>query len=125
VFVQSICSMLRIQFPYRYSILVVFIIQFLFVSTHGYAQKLKTLLADGDKAFAENDFFSASIYYNRAILQDSADIDIQYKYAEASRLNFDYDIAERWYNKVYKVDAQGKLYPECAFWIATLKKNKG
>lgn len=90
-----------------------------------HAQKLKTLLADGDKAFADNDFFSASIYYNKALLQDSTDINIQYKYAEASRLNFDIDIADRWYAKVYKTDPQGKLYPECVFWLASLKKSKG
>ena len=91
----------------------------------GYAQKLKTLIENGDKAYADNDFFGAAIYYNQAILQDSADIALQYKYAEASRLNYDFDIADRWYNKVYKTDAQGKLYPECPFWLATIKKSKG
>ncbi len=90
-----------------------------------HAQKLKQVLADGDKAFADNDFFGAAIYYNQAILQDSTDITIQYRYAEASRLNYDYDIADHWYAKVFKKDSQGKLYPECSFWIATIKKNKG
>ena len=90
-----------------------------------HAQKLKQLLTDGDKAFTDNDFFSAAIYYNQAILQDSTDITIQYRYAEASRLNYDYDIAGHWYAKVFKKDPQGKLYPECSFWIATIKKNKG
>lgn len=89
------------------------------------AQKLKQLLADGDKAFANNDFFAASIYYNQAINQDSSDISIQYKYAEASRLNYDYNIADHWYSKVFKKDSQGKLYPECSFWLAMIKKNKG
>lgn len=107
----------------RYSVLT--IISLCFISSNAYSQKLKTLLASGDKAFAENDFLGASIYYNYAILKDSFDINIQYKYADASRLNFEYDVAEHWYNKVYKADPQGKLYPECAFWIATLKKNKG
>ena len=90
-----------------------------------FSQKTKALLADGDKAFADKDYFSAAAYYNRAILQDSTDIAVQYKYADASRLNFDYDIAEHWYSKVFKKDAQGKLYPECSFWLATLKKSKG
>lgn len=90
-----------------------------------FAQKTKTLLQSGDKAMKENDFFGATIYYNRAIMQDSSDIDLQYKYAEASRLNYDYPIADRFYAKVYKKDVQGKLYPQCAFWIASLKKNQG
>lgn len=90
-----------------------------------HAQKLRQLIADGDKAMSDNDYFAAAIYYNQAILQDSSDIVLQYKYAEASRLNYDYDIADRWYAKVFKKDSQGKLYPECSFWIATIKKNKG
>ena len=97
----------------------------LFFSFSLFGQKTKALLADGDKAFAENDFFSAAAYYNRAILQDSSDIVVQYKYADASRLNFDYAIAEHWYAKVLKKDAQGKLYPECSFWLAMIKKNQG
>jgi tetratricopeptide (TPR) repeat protein len=102
-----------------------FISCFLFFVTSLHAQKLKQLIADGDKAFADNNFFSAALYYNQAILQDSTDIVMQYKYAEASRLNFDYAIADHWYGKVYKKDAQGKLYPECSFWIASIRKTQG
>jgi hypothetical protein len=98
---------------------------FYFLSSNLSAQKLKTLIESGDQAFADNDFFGASIYYNQAILRDSTDMDIQYKYAEASRLNYDFDVADKWYNKVYKMDAGGKLYPECVFWIASIKKSKG
>ncbi len=89
------------------------------------AQRLKTLIAQGDKAFAESDFFAASLYYNKAVIKDSTDIALQYKYAEAGRLNYDYTNADYWYNKVYKQDKQGKLYPECIFWLATINKNKG
>jgi hypothetical protein len=96
-----------------------------FLPSFLYAQKTKTLVESGDKAFADNNFFSAAIYYDQAILQDSSDIAIQYKYADASRLNYDYDIADHWYSKVYKKDSQGKLYPECSFWLASIKKNQG
>lgn len=98
---------------------------FLFVTALSNAQNYKQLIADGDKAFTEHNYFSAAIYYNRAILQDSSDIILQYKYAEASRLNFDFEIAEHWYNKVYKKDPSGKLYPECVFWLASIKKTQG
>src|ERR1035437_4334660 len=98
---------------------------FLCLSPSLSAQNLKKLLADGDKAFADNDFFAAAIYYNKALLQDSSDISIQYKYADASRLNYDYTIADRWYSKVYKIDAQGTAFPECDFWLASIKKNQG
>jgi len=109
---------------YRRKNILFFLLFFLIFSASLPAQKLKTLLADGDKAFADNNFFSAAIYYNQAILQDSTDITIQYRYAEASRLNFDFTIADHWYAKVYKKDAQGKLYPECVFWIASIKKTQ-
>lgn len=104
---------------------VAFSLLFFGTTLHAQTPKVKTLVESGDQAFADNDFFSASIYYNRAILKDSLDIDIQYKYAEASRLNYDFDVADRWYSKVYKLDKGAKLYPECAFWMATIKKSKG
>lgn len=109
----------------RKSLRLLFVYCLLFIAPLAQAQKLKQLIADGDKAMADNDFFSAAIYYNQAILQDSSDMAIQYKYAEASRLNYDYDIADHWYAKVFKKDSQGKLYPECSFWLATMKKSKG
>ncbi len=89
------------------------------------AQKYKTLVESGDKAFGANDFFGAAIYYNQAILQDSSEIELQYKYAEASRLNYDYALADRWYGKVYKTDPKGITFPECVFWIAVIKKSQG
>lgn len=119
----SNCNCRKRKVIFSFIIILISHISILTSSLH--AQKLKTLIENGDKAFADNDFFGAAIYYNQAILQDSSDITLQYKYAEASRLNYDFDIADRWYNKVYKTDAQGKLYPECPFWLATIKKNKG
>ena len=89
------------------------------------AQKQSDIIENGDNAFSDNNYFSASLYYNQAILQDSTNILLQYKYAEASRLNFDYIVANHWYQKVLKVDIKGELFPECAFWLATTKKNAG
>ena len=89
------------------------------------AQKQSDIIENGDNVFSDNNYFSASLYYNQAILQDSTNILLQYKYAEASRLNFDYIVANHWYQKVLKVDIKGELFPECAFWLATTKKNAG
>ena len=105
------------------NLLIIIFSFFAFTSVE--AQKLKQVLADGDTAMNNNNYFEAAIYYNQAILLDSTDINIQYKYAEASRLNFDYQIADRWYNKVYRKDASGKLFPECVFWLAAIKKSEG
>lgn len=118
-------AILRVYYKRLLCFLFVLISHISYLSSPLQAQKLKQLIADGDKAFANNDYFSAAIYYNQAINQDSSDMAIQYKYAEASRLNYDYDIADHWYSKVFKKDSQGKLYPECSFWLAMIKKNKG
>jgi tetratricopeptide (TPR) repeat protein len=88
------------------------------------AQRLTLIVESGDAAFANNNFYGAAVFYNQAILKDSTDINLQYKYAQASRLNFDYDIADHWYTKVYNQDKQGIQFPECAFWLATIKKSK-
>lgn len=69
------------------------------------------------------DYFSAAQDYNHVILKDSSNIQYQYFYAEASRLNFDNDIALHWYQKVFKVD-NGNQYPETIFWIAEILKSK-
>ncbi len=86
------------------------------------AQRVKKLITKGDTAYAKNDYSEAAFYYKQALLKDSSTINVQYKYAQARRLNFDYDIANHWYSKVNKQDSLGNLFPECIFWLATIKK---
>lgn len=73
---------------------------------------------------ANKDWYSAAQSYNRLFFRDSSDIGLQYNYAEASRLNFDIDLALRLYNKVAYVD-NGKKYPLSFYWIGQLLKSKG
>jgi tetratricopeptide (TPR) repeat protein len=89
------------------------------------AQRVKRLVKSGDVAFANNNFYGAAFLYKKAILKDSTDIHLHYKYAQASRLNLDYTTADYWYTKVYNEDKQGTLFPECVFWLASVKKIKG
>jgi hypothetical protein len=99
---------------------------FIFLFSVGFSvssQSLKSLLKSGEAAMADKDYYSASQYYNRAILIDSTDLEIQWKYAEASRLNYDFDVAQHWYEKVYKVDNL-KNYPEAPFWIGSILQGK-
>lgn len=72
----------------------------------------------------DQDYFSAAQIYYQVILVDSANLQYMYSYATASRLNYDNDIALRFYEKVYKVD-NGKNFPETPFWIGQLLKSKG
>lgn len=72
----------------------------------------------------EKDYFTAAQLYNKLILLDSSEMIFQYRYAEASRLNYDYDIALHWYEKLYKED-NGKMFTETPFWMAYILKSKG
>ncbi len=95
-----------------------------FFGTKIQSQNLKTFLKLAQESVAEKNYYAAAQYYNQVILIDSANIDFQYKYADVSRLNYDIDIAEHWYLKVYKKD-NGKQYPETPFWLGTILKSKG
>ena len=101
-----------------------FVICFLLCSNSGYAQNQKTLIKYGDKSFSENDFYGASLYYKQALLVDSSNINLTYKYAESLRLYNEYELAEQHYASVYKID-KGKKFPECLFWQATMQKYNG
>ena len=82
------------------------------------------LQSQADAAMLNKDWFTAAQNYNKLWFRDSSEISLQYNYAEASRLNFDIDLALRLYNKVVLID-NGKKYPLAFFWIGQLLKSKG
>ncbi|MCW3077551.1 MAG: hypothetical protein JWO32_2160 [Bacteroidetes bacterium] len=88
------------------------------------AQSNRSMLLQAEAAMANKDWYTAAQYYNRLFYRDSSDVSVQYNYAEASRLNFDLDIAYRLYNKIAAVD-NGKSRPLCFYWIGQILKNKG
>lgn len=96
----------------------------LVLSQVAFAQKLKTLVAEGKTAIEKQEFYLAENYFKKAISIDSSNIELQYLYAEACRLDLNYTVAERWYSKVYKKD-NGKVYPDALFHLATCKKSNG
>ncbi|MBS1653147.1 MAG: hypothetical protein JSU07_14165 [Bacteroidetes bacterium] len=87
------------------------------------SQTNEKLLKEGDRAFKEKEWFEAAQYYNRLFNRDSSDLHLIYNYAEASRLNFDNDIALRLYNKIAGID-MGQNYPLSYYWMGQLYKNK-
>ncbi|MES2681702.1 MAG: hypothetical protein V4635_17535 [Bacteroidota bacterium] len=90
----------------------------------GYAQNDRQLRVEAQQSMANKDWFGAAQYYNRLFNRDSSDIKLKYAYAEASRLNFDLDLAQRLYTKVIAED-NGKKYPLSYFWMGQLLKTKG
>ena len=72
-----------------------------------------------------NEYEKAEKAYKTALaINSKVDPDVNYNYAEASRLNFDLDIASYWYNKVIAVD-NGKKYPLCFFYKAQILQYQG
>ena len=105
---------------YKYAFLFLFCLLF---SQNVNAQSIKSLLKQGTEAMSKKDYSSAAQIYNQVILIDSAKVEYQLLFADASRLNYDGDIALHWYQKIYKKD-NGKTYKEVPFYIAMqLKTN--
>jgi hypothetical protein len=88
-----------------------------------YGQSNRLLQAQADAYMANKDWYGAAQSYNKLYFRDSSDVGLQYNYAEASRLNFDIDLALRLYNKVASID-NGKKYPLTFYWMGQLLKSK-
>jgi len=95
----------------------------LFVSLATSAQNDRQLRIYALQAMADKDWFGGAQYYARLYGRDSSELSLKYNYAEASRLNFDIDLALRLYNRVIAED-NGKKYPMCFYWKGQLLKNK-
>ena len=89
-----------------------------------YSQSNAMIERKANDAMLIKDWFSATQHYNRLYDRDSSEISVQYNYAEASRLNFDLDLALRLYGKVIVFD-DNKKYPLCYYWVGQILKNKG
>ncbi|MES2761023.1 MAG: hypothetical protein V4677_02410 [Bacteroidota bacterium] len=103
---------------------ILLLLALLFVGSGLFSQSIKQLLKQGSEATSKKDYSSAAQYYNQVILIDSSNIEYQLLFADASRLNYDGDVALHWYQKIYKKD-NGKTYKEVPFYIAMQLKTTG
>lgn len=79
----------------------------------------------GDEAFADGDYYTASVFYKNAVdIQKSAKLETVLKYAEALRLYNNYKDAEYWYSFIVSKDKKNKI-PSALFWLAVMNKNNG
>ena len=101
-----------------------FILLLFFTTCRLSSQNVKELIKLGNDAMTHKDYSSAAQYYYQVLSKDSAKIEYQFFYAEALRLNYDYENALHWYKKVYEFDKE-TTYPEVPFCIGTLLKNTG
>jgi len=95
----------------------------LFISMEAWAQSSPTsagqtiaqLIKSGDEKAKLADYYVASLYYKDALKKDENNVDLNYKFAESSRMFNDYEAAAKAYKKVVDLDKTWK-YPLAAFW---------
>jgi hypothetical protein len=110
--------------PKLISRIIFFAIFALMVNGSAMAQTQEENLNFGDQAFADGDYYSASIYFYAVLTEDTSNISIAYKYAESCRLFNDYKTSEKWYTIVNN-SSKSKNYPLALFYIAMMNKNNG
>ena len=86
------------------------------------AQTVAQLMKEGDKNFAEADFYAASQYYKDALKKDDENILLNYKYAESCRTFNDMEGAEKGYRQVIKLDKSNQ-FPMAIFWLAEVLRS--
>lgn len=86
--------------------------------------KTKKLVEFADKQFKKGDYYYAIEYYQKALKQDSTNLDIQWKYAEVQRAYKNYVVAEEYYSIVFDRDGI-KTYPSCLLQLGLMQKQNG
>ncbi len=95
------------------------------LSGYGISQTQKQLMNYAELNEKAGDYYGASIYYKQALLLDSSNIDLLYKYATSLRLYNNYPLARYYYQKVWDKDKGGRIYKDAAFWVASMLKYEG
>lgn len=103
-----------------------------------YNSKTKVVRKAGDKAFKKGDFFGATAYYHKFLLENDTliqknglfvgrlqniHVKYQYKLAEAYRLSRDYMKSEKLYMLVFQT--KPKKYPKSQFYLAQMQMMNG
>lgn len=86
--------------------------------------KIKDVINFADEQFKKGDYYYATQMYDKAIQMDSTSIALHWKQAEAQRAYKNYELAAKWYAKVYAEDAE-KSYPNALLNYALMVKQTG
>ncbi len=84
----------------------------------------KKLVEFADKQFKKGDYYYAIEYYEKALKQDSTNLEIQWKYAEVQRAYKNYVVAEEFYGNIFERDGV-KTYPSCLIQLGLMQKQNG
>lgn len=94
---------------------------FITLSLNAFSQSAKQYIKAGKKAYFNANYASAVYYFSKALEQEQ-NAKLAWYMAEASRLNHDFEIAEKWYSYVDK--NSNDKYPLAPFWMAMVQKNQ-
>jgi hypothetical protein len=92
--------------------------------TISFSQTQKQWLKHAEASWLEKDYYGASVYYRNAMLEDSSNLYVVYRYAECLKMINDYKKAEYFFNYVLSSDRAGQ-FPDALFWLATMRKHNG
>jgi len=89
-----------------------------------YSQTVLQLMKAGDKKFTNEDYYAASLYYKGALKKGAENAELNYKFAESSRMFNDYKAAVEAYELAIKSDSKND-YPLAGFWYGEMLKYLG
>lgn len=105
----------------RHPVMKIFLLLFILVPLSMSGQSQRQWIKYGNKSFQERDYYGASLYYRKAMLLDSGNLEVVYRYAEALRSYNEYQLGEKYYHYVFKKDL-GTNFKEALFWLASMQK---
>lgn len=98
------------------------VVLMLFTSLHTSGQTVVQLVKWGDEKAAKADYYAASQFYKDALKKDEENVELNFKYAEASRMFNDYEGAAAAYKKVVELDKVNK-YQLSLFWLGEMLRS--
>lgn len=115
-------GLLSMKFYMPFKLFTVLI--FLLPGYCGYSQTFSAYVNAGEKSMGEGDYYSATLYFQKALDFENDDNNVRYKMAEASRLFNDYYAAAYYYNQAVLND-KSNTYPLALYWLAMMNKTRG
>jgi tetratricopeptide (TPR) repeat protein len=101
------------------------ILAFIALASAGLAgQSFKAYLKAGDEALQRKDYNAAFQHFGNALEYQPDDPAVLYRYAEAARHFYAYELAEKHYQQVL-ASKQGEQYPLAAFHLASIYRSQG
>lgn len=88
------------------------------------AQSKRQYLKAAEEATAKKDYYSALVYYRTVADAWPEDLDVAFQAAEAARHYNSYSLAEKYYERVLRLDKSSK-YPVTGYHLAGVKRSLG